>query len=407
MANDAAAPMPSAEDFVEFIRDRVRDEAILHFHRDWLFAPIPPRLQHPNQARLRQIVAEAVRNIQDRCPALALEAKDNLYGFYLQPSAKGEWAEIQQFAFGEGYRNDTLSPAAAALLERVESGELGTFCSELSVRHRIQCFGSCRPATLVAEIKLKKGITIEVEESGESYPQRKHMLRFRMGARIEPGKCPPALNPVLSNFNESKTGLPGPIEFRQWLWKLLLDTKPIGATQLDLWAFSTRAEIYRCFPGLQRKPELPNSAIVSLLQSIRGHNALGVVWNFSANEPFWMVSLKPQATWEATLSELAAELQRPTPEKQFGLTAAAAILYDWLQRQQALEWGLTPIIENEIRGKRLLLDCPWANDNLGLWIEILCDEISMKTPLKACAVSWKEYHTDYIRIKLTRPAAAP
>src|ERR1700690_4485336 len=99
MANDLAAPVPSAEDFVEFIRDRVKAEAILHFHEDCLYAPIPPRLQHPDQARLKRSIAEAVQLINSACPALALEARDNLYGFDLRPSATGEWTEIQQYAF--------------------------------------------------------------------------------------------------------------------------------------------------------------------------------------------------------------------------------------------------------------------------------------------------------------------
>ena len=405
MANDAPVPLPIAEDFVEFIRDQVKAEAILHFHEDRLFAPIPARLQHPDQVKLKRVVAETVQTIQRLCPALTLEARDNLYGFDLQPSPTGEWAEIQQFAFGEGYHWDVLSPAAAALLERAESGDLGIFRSELSVRHRIECFGSCRPTALVAEIKLKKGITIEVDETGERYHQRKHMMRFRIGARSEPGRCPPGLNPVLAYSDSSKTGLPGPIAFRQWLWQLLLATKPTGAVVIGLWSFNSRAEFFRCFPGVKRQLHLPSAAIISLLQTIRGHPALGVSWNFSPDEPYWIVSLKPSATWEATLTELAAELARPTPEKEFGLTAAAAILYDWLQRQQSVDWGLTPIIEKEINERRLLLDCPWENDNLRLWIEILCEEISMKTPIKARAVTWREYHTDRIRIKLTRADA--
>ena len=405
MAHDPAAPVPSAEDFVEFIRDRVKAESILHFHEDCLYAPIPPRLQHPDYVRLKRSIADAVRLIEAACPALALEARDNLYGFDLRPGATGEWTEIQQYAFGKDYCWDALSPAAEALLERVESGDFGTLLSEMSVRRRINCFGFNRLETLVAEIKLKKGITIEVEQSGEHYHQRKHMMLFRLGARSEPGKCPPGLNPVVPNLDASKTGLPGPIEFRRWLWKHLIDTKPTGEAERGLWSFGARAEFFRCFPGIKRQPELPSSAIISLLQTIRGHPALGVGWNFSGDEPYWTVSLKPQVRWEATLSELAAELERPTPEKQFGLTAAAAILYEWLQRQQSLEWGLTPILEKEIRERRLLLDCPWEDDNLRLWIEILCEEISMKTSLKARAITWSEYHTNRIRIKLARAGA--
>jgi hypothetical protein len=405
MASPAEHPVPTAEDFVEFIRDRIKEEPLLCFHEDHLFARMPPRLLHPDTARVKQAASAAVQLVKQLCPALAIAVREDLYGLDLELSGSGEWVDAQQFAFGKNYHPDALSPAAESLLERIESGELSTFRSELSVRHRINCFGYSRIERVMAEVELKRGIRIKLEESGEGYPQKKRMLRFSVESRSPPASRPTGLNPILpAGFGTNAT--PGPLEFRRWLWQLLLQTKPTGKEEVHLWAISSRAEFFRCFPWCERARTLPSSEIIDLLESLRGHPALHFAWDFSHATPHWTAGVQPAVSWEAALVELAAELDRPTPEKEFGLTSAAAVLYDWLLRQP-LEWGLTPVLEDEIDDRRLMLECPWEDENQRLWFQILCEEISNKTPLRVRAVAWKCYHSEKTRIHRSSYPPAP
>ena len=106
---------------------------------------------------------------------------------------------------------------------------------------------------------------------------------------------------------------------------------------------------------------------------------------------------------------LDAELAKETAELALGLTPEAAALYDWLKtfKTADLQFGLTPCVKNAIEKNQLMIDNTFSRENLPVFIELLCDEISEMTPLSARAFPWKESYQDQLRIRLREKRAVP
>ncbi len=79
-------------------------------------------------------------------------------------------------------------------------------------------------------------------------------------------------------------------------------------------------------------------------------------------------------------------------EERYGLSPQAAAVFEWIHGlgSAGLEFGLTPVVEKSLRDGTLLLECPWDDENLQLYLEIICHEICARTPLKVRPVKWRE-----------------
>ncbi len=174
----------------------IRSESLIPFHREDICLPFSAGFRaqigwdKKGDDRIRKIVTEAAGIAEVACPGLKLSVRDNLYALILNVAGNAEWADVLRYAHGTGEQAAVtqLSPAGAALLERVESGELtGEFRSELSVRHRIRYFGyGANFRELLQEVRVKRGIEIELLEKGETWSQRQHFVRFKVLSRSDP-----------------------------------------------------------------------------------------------------------------------------------------------------------------------------------------------------------------------------
>jgi hypothetical protein len=245
----------------------------------------------------------------------------------------------------------------------------------------------------------KHGVEVKIEEQGERSSQRKRFLKFSIVSRNEPGAELSALNPTVPSPNGMR---PSRCEFTRWFYGMLVDTQFEASSMQLIWSLHKRSEFFRCFPFLMSAREIESAPIVNLLTSVRTASLVKIGWDLSYGSYSWNVKVGPKLTWEDTKQTLIKEIARPSTEAEFGLGSSAAALFDWIRRLEPaeLESGLTPQIETAIRDQTLMLDCPWKSENLKLFLELLCEEISDRTPLDLRVVDWKQSGSTSSRIRV-------
>lgn len=416
--NTPKTPDESASDsstrvdlFRDLVKARIRSEPIIPFHRGSLYEPFSRQLKDQlggsncDDASFSRALNRITPTIQAECPALVVHVRDRLFGVDIRLAKGAEWREVLAYAHNSSApeAERALTPAAAELLERVENGELASqFRSEVSVRHRIRLFGSRADfPRVLEEIRFKRGIDIQMEEKGEKWTQRKHMLRFSIVSRHDPESPPLGYNPPMPG-DAGET--PTPREFRRWLLEMLGNSPFQGSTRHLIWSVRSRSEFYRCFPFAARSDDIRTDDIVRGLSTVRPHPFFTIGWNFGNDSCVWTVEVAPVTTWNDTRAALQRELALPTPEAEFGLTVHAAALYEWIRGLDAnqLEFGLTPKVETARREQILLLNCPWSSENLRLFLSLLCEEISDRTALDLRVVEWSESQSVFTRIRVKR-----
>ncbi len=219
---------PASVDVVrDFVKEAICSQTLIPFHLAEFFTTFPKWLQEQTgsaklgQEGFRNLLKRSFAIIEGECPGLRIRLRDNLYGIDLAISGTAEWADVLSYAHGTGAQEAAraLSPPAAELLERAESGELTTqFRSELSVRHRIRLFGYFSSfAEIIEEISVKRGIVIKMEEEGEKYPPQKHRMKFIILSQHDPEAPPVGYNPIAPTVAGK---LPPRRDFVRWFFQM-------------------------------------------------------------------------------------------------------------------------------------------------------------------------------------------
>jgi hypothetical protein len=403
----------SVEEAEDIVKEVVRRQPLLPFHKNEVG-------QNHDSRRLKEILGlpeapaetvkrafeEAGARAKHACPGLEVSphtvGDSEVCGVRLCMGRTGEWSDVLQYAHGKPANEaiKVLSPPAAELLERIQSGELTEqFRSEASVRSRIRLF-SYTPSfdDIFHEIHLKQGVEISVEEKGDKWKRREHLLKFsaKPAAAAVPLETP--LNPV---FDLSKDDLKNRRIFRRWFHRILMDAPFTGSDLRFIWRISTRAEFFRCFPGLASDTTIHAGPISGLVATLRDNGFFGIGWDWGDKSCEWTVSVRPKPTWEETKAKLGEEEKRPTAEAQFGLTSEAADLFDWVRTLEfrTLKFGLSPDIEKSLREDRLSLGGSWG-ENLRVVLDLLCEEITERTPYVLRVVEWTEQYSKGLRIRV-------
>jgi hypothetical protein len=273
-------------------------------------------------------------------------------------------------------------------LERLESGELKGFQKTLGVRQRIRLFGwGVDFDPVLQEIRNKSGIEIAMETKGDQFPQRRNWVKFTVTARHPPGVLPSSLGFVVpedvSNNLESERSI-------KWFLQMLANANVEGSNRYYVWYLPTRREFVRCFPAAAKTGKISDSikALLHLVSTRAPY--LKFSWDFRHTAAHWFASVAPLSTWAAAKEAIDAHLSRPTSESIYGLSAEAAVLYDWVCSlgKDSFEFGLTPPVQDAIEDRSLLLRTKWHSDNFPLLMELLCEEVSAKTPLSLRAAAW-------------------
>lgn len=398
----------------DLTKNAIRAKPLIPFHIKEVYAPFRSEVKEDIGAQAisvdeyRKILEAACRCIESECPGLRVGINRNLYGITLSMLGDTEWNVALSYAHGINSRSEAeraLSPSAAELLERVESGELGEFRTETSVRHRIRFFGysSCF-VEIINEIRLKHGVEIAIEEKGEQWIQRKHLLKFAVVSRNDPSVPPKGHNPVLPGGTGA---LLGPREFRRWFYQMIVDAPFSGRDPVHIWSIRSRAEFFRCFPQFRSSGQIDSDQLAALLAGVHISSIYEMGWGLEGETYDWTVVVGPNSTWDELRDALRKELSKPTTESQYGLCAAAATLFEWgtALYPKKLEMGLTPEIEEAIRERHLQLDCPWPEENFRLYLNLLCEEITERTLFDFRPVDWLLHGSAHARIRI-KPTTA-
>ena len=391
----------------ELVRDMVRSQQLICFHENVVDGSFPAWFWNDvgvtaaEFESLRPKLAALLAEVE--CPAGRLKLGnrwgESYVGLGIWIREGHEWSEIQNWATGSAEGANCLSPAAEELLSRLNDGDLGKeFISEVSLRRRLRYYGYFAALDrLVGELAVKRGLVVKIEEKGEKWNQRKHMLLVRLAGTVSSESARHALNPAVPAEVAGSSAKRR--QFRRWFLTVLADSQAQGSEPVDFWRIGSRSEFFSCFPHLGGRP-IENSKITEWLPVLDGHPAFEVGWDFEDRKTEWGLWVVPRLGWEEVRRELREELGRGSPEEHFGLTPAAAALFEWIQAQSAsgLELGLTPVAEKAIQSGALLLECPWTPENLKLFLRLLSDEITRRTPWKVEAVPWFEHGRQQHRI---------
>lgn len=123
-------------------------------------------------------------------------------------------------------------------------------------------------------------------------------------------------------------------------------------------------------------------------------------WQLSCGA--WIIWVTPDegVSWDEAGAALDAYLRRKPSRELYGLSLDAAKLFDWLESlsPEEFEHRLSPVIEDHLKYD-LGFDTEWEPENLHLLSELLCEEITEKTPFEARAYVWNHYNSEQTRIR--------
>jgi hypothetical protein len=400
----------------ELIVDTVRDEPLIAFHRREIGHPFPDRWGKgdPAEAALTlaeafSVVQEASELVQSRYPSMQVEVKsvENNYfwGVDVSPRPGRDWVDVLGDIHGSSEPDPArvLTHSARELAERIDSGEFTKgFLSELSVRHRIRCYGYSRIDQILRELDVKLGLKLKIETKDDKTAKRqRRLMKFHVIARANepPPLCPPAPNPVFHY-----TGEPAGVflAFKHFIQKQLLELRPIGAGSQILWAIASLKTYWHCFPDYGEGPGKHSYGLGALLKGCVPHPDVILKPNLGYHEYVWTVNCEPKRPWAEILPEVEAMLAEPDVAGSYGLSAEAANLLRWARGQPkgSLQLGCTPIVEEAIRDDELRLGAEWPKENLPALVEILCDEVTSRTPFQLKPIRWISHREEQTRVRI-------
>jgi len=408
--------MDEAVDTAEdLIKDVLRAQSMLPFHREKLSEHYAPDrikrilgLEEVGADEIKRVFGLAGERANATVSGLKVAAfalnGGEVSGLDLSLEGGAEWTDALRYAHGTGTgdASQILSPPADELLRRIQNGELtDNFFSEQSVRSRIRLYGySSEFDRVIAEIRRKKGLEVLVEHQGNQHHRKGHSMRFGMRpAPVAPTNMAPGLNPVLTL---PTAAVAKEREFGRWIKEYLSAGERTGQELLPIWRIGSRAEFFRCFPTLTADGKIESSRLIELLSAVQENRHFGLGWNLEYHALEWTVVARPKVSWEEARARLKADLARPTPEVEFGLSTQAAGLYEWIRALDlgALEFGLSPSVEKAVREKRFPI-AEGLQRNLRTVIELLCEEITERTSYQLRVIEWLEgYHDKATRIRI-------
>lgn len=403
----------------EIILDSVRNQSQLPFHRKSINHSFSPKWfkgvadeEAVSEREQVAIARDAVLRLAQRCPSLLVTLdsdEEQLSGATLSHQPDREWLDVLREIYGpeEPDPARVLSYSASELFSRVKSGELTKhFLPELSVKHRLRCFGWNGFNDVIRELELKCGLKLQVETKDEtSGKRRRRLMKF---AVVAEASSPPPLCPVAPNPVFHYRGPPAGVHhaFLRFLQQQLLELKPHGTDPLSLWAFDSLREYWRCQPDCGKEDGTDQVQLAGLLDGCVVHPDVKLRVNFEYHAYAWTVHCETKRSWEGVLPEIERRLAERDVGEQYALSAEAASLLRWVRNQPTdkLLLGCTPVVEDAIRSRELKLGAEWPRENLPALVEVLCDEVTRTTPFTLRRVKWMSYSEEQSRIHVRHNA---
>ena len=178
---------------------------------------------------------------------------------------------------------------------------------------------------------------------------------------------------------------------------------PEGNRVLRLFQIQTRKDVARCIaPNEEGSLRVYN--ICDFLRNVRIHPGVAVGFSFQDPNP-WFVDLQPRQDWDWSKiqADLLKKREEPRLEDKYGLGAEAAAFLRWIESLDEGEClrNLSPAVEDHLK-TRIGLSFKEYGDNLPVYVQMLIDEINLKTEFDLKIQPWRHYGRDHTRILINR-----
>lgn len=395
----------------ELLLDVVRQEPALHFTRDSTASshdakPLKKRLSMPkdDDREVQPIVDQASQQLNSQlhsfqlhvdwwgranCRVIATLAKD------------AEWSDAlkEAWSFAEKPNDALLTDLALNLRELILSGAIGSdWVTEKSVTYKMGRHGRAQMLSpYLQELENKTDLPFKWEAGEKRWPDPP-LYRITLTDRPEPwSEIACALNPKLDvRFDECRKQDLDAVQ--RFLYDELLKAEPKGDVPFYLLAISTRQALSKCLPNLKS-----GGTAARFFLDLPIHDSLTRYFDFRDNAKWWFVAFQPKQDWATTLAAIHEEISRPGLAEQYGISPDAAKLLAWIQGLPAERFTgpWTPIVE-EALDKWIGISCPWSEENLPAYLQMLLDEINRRTEYDLALQPWQQHGKVKSRIRVSR-----
>jgi hypothetical protein len=410
----APKPLPPIEELRERAEDAivyfVRHAAPDFMERDiskyWTLGEFRRRLKMPPEDE-----RDAAAILKDVCKAInkrlksgefVLEPRGSFFTPRLTILPDANWRElIGEVCGAEDGMHIPMSSSARRLLARLETSE-PAWESLREIQKQIGSYHVEFEKRLCAEIEAKRGVEITVERRAVEGNAREEELRFAIKSRHPV----PALTTVINlrwdkpmgNFKKADLD-----RFREVLFDLVLKADPESSSPIYLFKVHTPAGLAKVFPEIGLSRYSTSGPISELLRGARLPDQIHVAFDLQDFVPEWWSALSPKSKWRDAQAWILEDRNRPTLEKQFGLSGDAARLLTWIESLPAKKMlgSWTPVVEPNM-STEIGFQTNWPEENLPAFFQMLSDEINDKTSYNLSLVPWKESGRVHTRIKVIR-----
>jgi hypothetical protein len=395
--------------------DVVRQTPHLHFTTDTVSDYIDAKkvrrtlgLTKDDGRDLAPILLPASAKLNKRLRTFQLQVEEVRRSRILATSTLTEGAEwtdalAEAWAYSEHPNELQLTDPGLSLLEFIRSGELDPdFVTERSISWQIGLNGQERCIEkYLEEVGAKARVPLKWERKERTSYAERPMFRVWLEPKpAERAETPVGLNPVFNIFFErfTKADLDA---VRRLIYENLLKLNPSGSGKIYLLAISSRRELCRCFPRIGHSGWHP---LVEFFSALSLNPGIRLGYDFRDKAPVWTVALAPKPDWATALKAIGAELALPSFADRFGLSDEAAKLLHWIEtlpEEKKLLGRVTPIVE-DANDKFIGLKCPWGSENVGVYLQLLIDEINERTDYDLKLRPWHEWTRLKSRIVIKR-----
>lgn len=169
-----------------------------------------------------------------------------------------------------------------------------------------------------------------------------------------------------------------------------------------LFRIHSRSELLRTLPDIGDNPTAEPGDVVEFLEKVRLPRGLKVAATLEDQaDEGWRIGavLEDGWDWESARASILEQRERRDPRITHGLSEEAAKILQWLWglHDGELELGMSPCVE-EVAREQIGIQGLGHDQNSGVVLGLLVDEINEKCPYRLRLIPWSQYGGDYHRI---------
>jgi hypothetical protein len=313
-----------------------------------------------------------------------------------------EWPEAQReaWSYAKSVNDALLTDASLKLRDLISSGEIGSdWNSERSITWKMGLRGRERClAAYLFEIAAKTDVPVEWDMEGERYGEQRYRIHIAEHS-VSQHETHKAINPVINiQFDNVRKNDHDTV--RQLLYDELLKASPTGNAPFYLIFVSSRRDLRKCFP---RFNSTRGDHLAEFFHDLPLNETLTIAFDFREDATSWHFAVCPKPDWTHVLNAIREEMSRPSLSEQYGLSGDAAKLLSWVQSlpRKRFTGKWTPIVDDAC-DRWIGIKCPWSDENVSAYLQMLLDEINERTEYDLTLQPWIDCGRTKSRIRVAR-----